>query len=96
MKKSIIKAAPDEPVTKVIAIMKKMSISQMPVIINGKNKGSVHEGTIIHNAHRRLKKLKVIDIIDTPFPVVNSSDPVDMLLLQHDAINIAYQNTNVK
>ncbi len=79
MTKNIITANLDEPVIKLIATMKKLGISQVPVIKDGKNVGSVHEGTIIHNAHRRLKLLKVADIIDAPFPVVNGSDPVEML-----------------
>lgn len=79
MTKNIIKASTDESVTKLIATMRKMGISQVPVIKDGKNIGSVHEGTIIHNAHRNLKVLRVADIIDDPFPLVNASDPVEML-----------------
>lgn len=79
MTKNIIAASLDEPVIKLIATMKKLGISQVPVIKDCRSIGSVHEGTIIHNAHRRLKLLRVADIIDSPFPVVNGPDPVEML-----------------
>jgi predicted transcriptional regulator len=79
MTKNIVKASPDEPVIRLISTMKKMGISQIPVFIRGRVVGSVHEGTIIHNAHRNLKALRVADIIDEPFPQVSSSDPVDIL-----------------
>jgi len=79
MKKNIVRASPDESVMKIITTMKRFGISQVPVFLKGRNIGSVHEGTIIHNAHRNLKLLKVMDIIDEPLPVVNVSDPVEML-----------------
>jgi predicted transcriptional regulator len=79
MTKDITKVSPDESVIKLIATMKRLGISQVPVFLNGKNIGSVHEGTIIHNAHRNLRLLRVADIIDSPFPVVDASDPVEML-----------------
>ncbi len=79
MTKNIVRASPEEPVLKLIAAMKRLGISQVPVFIGGRNVGSVHEGTIIHNAHRNLKLLNVRDIIDKPLPVVDASDPVEML-----------------
>jgi len=79
MKRNIVSAKPDDSVVKLIDTMKRLGISQVPVFAKGRNIGSVHEGTIIHNAHRNLKLLKVIDIIDKPFPVVNGSDPIDIL-----------------
>jgi len=79
MTKRIIVTTKDEPVIKLISKMKKLGISQVPVIMKGSNIGSVHEGTIIHNAHRNLKLLRVMDVIDKPFPLVNGSDPIDIL-----------------
>jgi len=79
MNKNIISADLDDPVLKLITTMKRTGISQVPVFRNGKNIGSVREATIIHNAHRKLKALQVKDIIDEPFPVVNASDPAEVL-----------------
>ncbi|MBM3304256.1 MAG: CBS domain-containing protein [Candidatus Aenigmarchaeota archaeon] len=79
MKRHIVSARPEDSVIRLIATMKRLGISQVPVLIRGKNAGSVHEGTIIHNAHRNIRLLRVSDIIDRPFPVVNASDPADML-----------------
>jgi predicted transcriptional regulator len=92
MSKNIVKSDPDDNVVKLIATMKKLKISQVPVFLGDEMVGSVHEGTIIRNAHRRLSVLKVRDIIDSPFPIVNDSDPVEMLpaiLDFHPAVMVA-------
>jgi len=59
MTKRIITAGMGEPVTKLISTMKRMGISQMPVVKDGRSIGSVHEKAIINNAHRNLSRLRV-------------------------------------
>lgn len=92
MKQNIISASLEEPVLKIITTMKRLGISQVPVFRNRENIGSIRETTIIRNAHRRLKVLQAIDIIDEPFPVVNASDSTEVLpgLLEfHPAVLVA-------
>ena len=79
MKRNIISASPDESVFNLIKTMKKLGISQVPVLSNGQNIGSIRETTIMHNAHKRLKLLQARDIIDEPFPVVNATDSTEIL-----------------
>ncbi|RLI95853.1 MAG: inosine-5-monophosphate dehydrogenase [Candidatus Aenigmatarchaeota archaeon] len=92
MKRGIISAKPEDKVLDVITSMKKLGISQVPIFSNGQNIGSIREMTIIRNAHKRLKLLQVQDIIDEPFPVVNSSDSTEVLpglLDYHAAVLVA-------
>ncbi len=87
MSRNIISASPMESLVKLIASMKKLGISQVPVFNEGRNTGSIRETTIIHNAHRNIKNMQVQDIIDEPFPVVNASDSTEVLpgLLEYHA-----------
>ena len=92
MNRNIISARLDEPVMGLIATMKKLGISQVPIFIDGKNTGSIRETTIMHNTHRKLKNLLVRDIIDEPFPVVNAGDSTEILpglLEYHPAVLVA-------
>jgi predicted transcriptional regulator len=79
MNKQIISAKPEDPVPKIISIMKSSGISQIPIMHEGEQVGSVRESTLIHNSDKNLKFLNVSDIIDKPFPVVNVDDPVEIL-----------------
>jgi len=92
MRQNIISARPKDHLLSLIATMKKLGISQVPVFIRGRNVGSIRESTILHNAHRNLKHTRVQDIIDEPFPVVNAGDSTEVLtglLDYHPAILVA-------
>ena len=80
MNAQIISANPETPVTKIISIMKSSGISQIPIMRGKTQIGSVRETTLIHNAHRNLRTLKVRDIMDKPFPTVDINDPIEILL----------------
>jgi predicted transcriptional regulator len=51
----------------------------MPVLHGGIQVGSIGETTIMRNFDRNIKRLRVIDVIDRPFPVVDMQDTIDIL-----------------
>jgi predicted transcriptional regulator len=58
----------------------------------GVQTGSLGEATIMHNFGRNIKRLRVRDVMDRPFPVVDVDDTVDMLpklLDMHGAVLVA-------
>ncbi len=79
MTRDIISAKPETPVKRVIALMKSSGISQIPVIDGGRQIGSIRETTLLQNMDRNLTHLEAKDIMDKPFPVVDSEDPVEIL-----------------
>jgi predicted transcriptional regulator len=79
MHKHVVSAGPDDPVHKAIKIMHRMGISQMPVMRGPVQIGSIGETTIMRNFDRNIKRLRVRDVIDRPFPVVDVDDTVEIL-----------------
>jgi predicted transcriptional regulator len=79
MNRNIVSVEPDTPVERAIGIMREFEFSQLPVFSGRANMGSVSDATIMKNFGRRIRHLRVRDIIDRPFPVVNSMDPVEIL-----------------
>jgi predicted transcriptional regulator len=70
---------PETPVKKVITIMRSSGFSQVPVLENGRQIGIVSETTLLHNMDKNLDNLEAKDIIDKPFPVVDSEDTTYIL-----------------
>lgn len=98
MHKNVVSAGPDDPVDKIIKIMHRMGISQMPVLQNGVQVGSIGETTIMRNFDRNIRKLRVKDIIDRSFPMVDVNDTIDILphlLDLHGAVLVS-ENGKVK
>ncbi|MCX6814898.1 MAG: CBS domain-containing protein [Candidatus Aenigmarchaeota archaeon] len=92
MHKHVISVGPDDPVHKAIKIMHRMGISQMPVLHDGIQLGSIGETTIMRNFDRNIKRLRVRDVIDRPFPVVDMDDTIEILpglLDLHGAVLVA-------
>jgi len=79
MTKDIISVNPNTPVKKITVIMKSSGISQIPVFDGSKQLGSIRETTLLHNMERNLDLLKAEDILDKPFPVVDSDDLIEIL-----------------
>jgi predicted transcriptional regulator len=79
MHKQLISVSSDDPVSKAIKIMHRMGISQMPVLQGGVQVGSIGETTIMRNFDRNIKRLRVRDVIDRPFPVVDIEDTIEIL-----------------
>ncbi len=88
----VIFVRPDTPVRKVISIMKSSGFSQLPVIEKGAHLGSVSEETLLHHMDRKLERLCARDIMDRPFPIVDSGDSVEVippLLDTHPAVLVS-------
>ena len=79
MHKNVISVSPEDPVSKAIKIMHRMGISQMPVMAGQIQIGSIGETTIMRNFDRNIKRLRVRDVIDRPFPVVDAGDTIEIL-----------------
>lgn len=98
MSKRIITATPSDPLVRIIDLMKRFGISQLPVFQKGKPVGSIREATLIKHMERNPKRLKVRDVIDEPFPTVNATDSVDILpsLLEfHPAVLVTEKGKTV-
>jgi len=92
MHKHVISVGPEDPIYKAIKIMHRMGISQMPVLHGGIQMGSIGETTIMRNFDRNIKRLRVRDVIDRPFPVVDTDDTIEILpslLDLHGAVLVA-------
>lgn len=88
----VMSAGMETPIKKIIAIMKSSGFSQMPVVEKGRQVGSISEETLLRNIDRKLGKLRAKDIIDKPFPIVDSSDTVVVippLLDTHPAVLVS-------
>jgi len=76
---SVISVKPETPVKKIIAIMKSSGFSQLPVLERGRQVGIISEATLLHNMDKNLDRLEANDILDKPFPIVDSEDTIDIL-----------------
>ena len=89
MKKKTACVSPDAYVAKAIKIMRKKEISQIPVLENDVQVGSISEKTILEKIIENpqdSKNLTVYEIMDTPFPTINEETPIDMIaaILRHN------------
>lgn len=92
MHRQVVSVGPDDPVHKAIKTMHRMGISQMPVMRGHVQIGSIGETTIMRNFDRNIKRLRVRDLIDRPFPMVDAADTIDILpglLDAHGAVLVA-------
>lgn len=95
MTKNIISILPSDKVSKAIHIMRRHSISQLPVIQNNASVGSIKESTIIKNLDKNLTEKKVKDLMEDSFPIISSNDTTEVvksLLEFHQAVLIAEQS----
>lgn len=98
MTKNIISISPNDKVSKAIHLMRKHSISQLPVIQNDVSVGSIKESTIIKNLDKNLSDKKVKDIMEDSFPVISSNDTIEVaksLLEFHQAVLITEKSKPV-
>lgn len=77
MSKHVIAISSDNKASKAIQIMRRHSISQLPVIENGLSIGSIKESTIIKNLDKNISEKKVKDIMEDSFPVIDSNDTIE-------------------
>jgi predicted transcriptional regulator len=79
MKRNIVSVGPDAPVAKAVQMMRQLDFSQLPVFSGDSQVGSISDSTVMKNFGRPMASLRVMDILDRPFPVVHSQDPVELL-----------------
>jgi len=79
MSRKLIPIKPIDNAKKAVQLMKSFDISQLPVIDRGAVVGSVSESTIIRHLDKNPAYVKIKEIMDNPFPLVNEDDSVDML-----------------
>lgn len=75
----VMSVRPETPVKKIIAVMKSSGFSQLPVLEGGRQVGMISEATLLHNMDKNLDHMEAKDILDKPFPVVDSSDTIEIL-----------------
>jgi len=70
---------PDDTAKKAVHMMRNFDISQIAVMYRGTVVGSVSETTIIKHLDKNLAYVRINDIMDHPFPLVNEDDSVEIL-----------------
>ncbi len=90
MEKPIISAKPEDKIKKVIRLMESNDISQMPIIKNGKQVGSLSEDMIVREISKGKNMFKLIDeevrnLMGDPFPSVRTETELETIshLLEH-------------
>jgi predicted transcriptional regulator len=94
MSKSVIFISSKEKISRAVEIMKKHSISQLPVVENKNSIGSISESLIFNKlaegiSQKKLSEMKISEIMNPAFPVIESSFPISLatpLLKQSEAI----------
>ena len=85
----VVTVGPDASADDALRLIKEHDVSQLPVLEDGAPCGSVQENTIVELfvRHRDPKEVKVREIMDKPFPVVDptaSLEDVANLLTRHN------------
>lgn len=75
----VMSVRPETPVKKIIAVMKSSGFSQLPVLEGERQVGVISEATLLHNMDKNLDHMEAKDILDKPFPVVDSNDTIEIL-----------------
>jgi predicted transcriptional regulator len=90
--KKLISASPEDPINKIVKLMRRDEISQIPIIEDGKCVGSVTEKTIIKNFGDISDNTKVKEFMEEPFPIISCGDDIEMiktLLEYHQAVLVS-------
>ncbi len=102
MTSPIVAVKSDDRVDKAIRLMKSYDISQLPVLDEEIQVGSISEATIVHKIALgenmlRLLKRNVDAIMESPFPTMNEDADVDIvyLLLEHEPAIIVVKHGKV-
>lgn len=103
MAKPVISVKPTDRVEKAIKLMVTYDISQLPVLKEGVQVGSISEATLMHKIEEGEDMFKLIrrsvgEIMDDPFPAVSKGYPIDTvysLLTHHPAVMVTDQGKSV-
>jgi predicted transcriptional regulator len=72
---------PNEKVRRAVILMRRLGISQLPVLKGKKNVGSISEGTILRKLtvmeSQKVFALSVHEIMDAPFPTIDITESTD-------------------
>lgn len=89
--KRVFSLATHDRIPNAVELMRKHEISQLPVFRGKMPVGSVTEKSIVDLMSRgydskRLSRMKVMEIMDEPFPVISQETPLSIIssLLQHN------------
>lgn len=85
MSKKIIYTKESDKIKKASEIMKKYSISQIPVLSSKRIIGSITESAIFNKileglSKKELFEMKIKDILEEPFPIVRGNFPISVIL----------------
>ena len=100
--KDVVSVGPDEKVVKAANLMWKHYISQLPVIHNGKNVGSVSEKSITaeiaKGSAQDLSRKTVNEIMQEPFPMVGKKTRLDVIvsLLQESPAVLVFEEGKIE
>lgn len=75
----IVSVSPEHKVSDALQMMKTYGLSQLPVLEEGKSVGSIREGRLLAKLldNRELLQLKISEVMDRAFPVVNEDVGVE-------------------
>jgi predicted transcriptional regulator len=80
----VIHASPDDPITDAAQVMWSNKISQLPVLDEGRNIGSVSEKTInaeiARGSSRELEEGTIREIMQDPFPMVGGKTRIEVVV----------------
>jgi predicted transcriptional regulator len=84
MRAPVITVSPEDSLKKASKVMEDNNISQMPVVKNGVQVGSISEARVVHEMTSgkdisALSSMSVSDIMGDGFPIVTASTDVDTL-----------------
>ncbi len=76
---ALVTVAPSATVRQALNLMTTYNVSQLPVVEDGENVGSVNEGNLMANsiADARMLTRTVREVMDQPFPVVEADAPLE-------------------
>jgi predicted transcriptional regulator len=79
MSRKVVPVKPSDTVKKAIGIMRSLDISQLPVLERGRVLGSISESTVIRHMDRNPAHVRVSEVMEPPFPIVDEEEPADTL-----------------
>ena len=96
MSSKMISVRPDETITEAIKKMKKLGISQMPVIDEHRSIGLVSESIILDSIGKNVKRIE--EIMDDAPPIISEKTTIDVVasLLRFAPLILVSENGKLK
>ena len=80
MSKKIISVSPSEKISSVISTMRKLGISQIPVVESGKAVGLISERKLLDEIGKDISQIPAEDVMNEAPPIVSPETPAKVLL----------------